>query len=115
MDAVGDLHLATVVVDVQDMERAVRFWCAALGYRTREDSWDPEFTMLVHHPDRTSAPLRRPDAAPARARATVNAALDGEGEISAAGSLVRVVVVEAREDLEMERQVDTPVMGRRAP
>lgn len=43
---VGDLHVATVVVNVQDMERAVTFWCAALGYRIREDHWDPDFTML---------------------------------------------------------------------
>ena len=44
---VGDLHLATVVVNVQDMERGVRFWEAALGYRQREEKWDPEFMMLV--------------------------------------------------------------------
>jgi catechol 2,3-dioxygenase-like lactoylglutathione lyase family enzyme len=44
--AVGDLHLATVVVDVQDMERGVRFWTAALGYRQRDREWDPEFMML---------------------------------------------------------------------
>lgn len=46
-DAVGDLHLATVVVNVRDMERAVRFWADALGYRQREQDWDPEFMMLV--------------------------------------------------------------------
>ena len=46
-DGVGDLHLATVVVDVQDMDRAVAFWSAALGYRPRESAWDPEFMMLV--------------------------------------------------------------------
>jgi catechol 2,3-dioxygenase-like lactoylglutathione lyase family enzyme len=45
--AVGDLHLATVVVNVRDMERGVRFWNAALGYRQRETQWDPEFMMLV--------------------------------------------------------------------
>jgi catechol 2,3-dioxygenase-like lactoylglutathione lyase family enzyme len=45
--AVGDLYLATVVVNVTDMERAVRFWSAALGYRPREQEWDPEFMMLV--------------------------------------------------------------------
>ena len=44
---VGDLHVATVVVNVQDMERAVRFWRDALGYRQREEAWDPEFMMLV--------------------------------------------------------------------
>lgn len=27
----GDLHLGTVVINVQDMERAVGFWTAALG------------------------------------------------------------------------------------
>jgi catechol 2,3-dioxygenase-like lactoylglutathione lyase family enzyme len=46
-DPVGDLHLATVVVNVQDMARAVDFWCAALGYQPREAEWDPEFMMLV--------------------------------------------------------------------
>ncbi len=46
-DPVGDLHLATVVVNVQDMARAVRFWTAALGYRRRESAWDGEFQMLV--------------------------------------------------------------------
>ena len=44
---VGDLHLATVVVNVQDMERAVRFWEAVLGYQQRESEWDGEFMMLV--------------------------------------------------------------------
>ena len=46
-DPVGDLHLATIVVNVQDMERAVRFWTAALGYRRREEEWDTQFQMLV--------------------------------------------------------------------
>jgi catechol 2,3-dioxygenase-like lactoylglutathione lyase family enzyme len=48
MSESGDLHLATVVVNVEDMERAVRFWQQALGYRLREGEPDPEFTMLVH-------------------------------------------------------------------
>ena len=46
-DDVGDLHVATVVVNVQDMRRAVDFWCAALGYRLREPELDPRFVMLV--------------------------------------------------------------------
>jgi catechol 2,3-dioxygenase-like lactoylglutathione lyase family enzyme len=53
---VGDLHLATVVVNVQDMERAVAFWEATLGYRPRKREWDPEFMMLVH-PDGKGTPL----------------------------------------------------------
>jgi catechol 2,3-dioxygenase-like lactoylglutathione lyase family enzyme len=53
---VGDLHLATVVVNVQDMERAVRFWEAVLGYRQRESHWDPEFMMLVD-PDGKRLPV----------------------------------------------------------
>ena len=44
---VGDLRLATVVVNVGDMRRGVDFWSAALGYRPREADWDPEFMMLV--------------------------------------------------------------------
>ncbi|MBV9446526.1 MAG: hypothetical protein JO345_11620 [Streptosporangiaceae bacterium] len=43
---VGDLHLATVVINVQDMHRAVDFWTAALGYVRREEVWDPAFMML---------------------------------------------------------------------
>jgi catechol 2,3-dioxygenase-like lactoylglutathione lyase family enzyme len=43
---VGDLHLATVVVNVADMTRAVEFWTRALGYRRREAHEDPDFTML---------------------------------------------------------------------
>jgi catechol 2,3-dioxygenase-like lactoylglutathione lyase family enzyme len=45
--AVGDLNLGTVVVNVLDMARAVEFWSAALGYRPREQAWDPQFMMLV--------------------------------------------------------------------
>jgi hypothetical protein len=43
---VGDLRLATVVVNVADMRRAVEFSTAVLGYRPREATWDPEFMML---------------------------------------------------------------------
>ena len=53
---VGDLHLATVVVNVRDMERAVRFWESALGYQPRESEWDPEFMMLVD-PDGVRLPV----------------------------------------------------------
>ena len=44
---VGDLHVGAVVVNVQDMSRAVDFWSAALGYRPRETDWDDEFMVLV--------------------------------------------------------------------
>jgi catechol 2,3-dioxygenase-like lactoylglutathione lyase family enzyme len=47
-NGVGDLHVATVVINVSDMDRAVTFWCAALGYQPREADWDPEFMMLQH-------------------------------------------------------------------
>ena len=42
----GDLRVGTVVINVADMERAVRFWTAALGYRPRESSWNEDFMML---------------------------------------------------------------------
>jgi catechol 2,3-dioxygenase-like lactoylglutathione lyase family enzyme len=54
--SVGDLHLGTVVVNVRDMERAVRFWQAVLGYRQREQRWNPEFMMLVD-PDGQRLPV----------------------------------------------------------
>jgi catechol 2,3-dioxygenase-like lactoylglutathione lyase family enzyme len=64
-DPVGDLHVGTVVVNVQDMRRAVEFWSAALGYRPRESGWDPDF-MMLEHPDRERLPvsLQRTDAPP---------------------------------------------------
>lgn len=46
-ESVEDLHIGTVVVNVQDMGRAVAFWTAALGFVRRERAWDPEFIMLV--------------------------------------------------------------------
>ncbi len=65
-DPVGDLHVGTVVVNVQDMRRAVEFWSAALGYRPRESSWDPEF-MMLEHPRGKGLPvsLQRADRPPA--------------------------------------------------
>jgi catechol 2,3-dioxygenase-like lactoylglutathione lyase family enzyme len=35
------------VINVADMERAVRFWTEALGYEPREKDWNSEFMMLV--------------------------------------------------------------------
>ena len=46
-ESAGDLQLGTVVINVQDMRRAVEFWTAALGYARRERDWDPEFMMLI--------------------------------------------------------------------
>jgi catechol 2,3-dioxygenase-like lactoylglutathione lyase family enzyme len=46
-ESAGDLHLGTVVINVQDMSRAVDFWTAALGYVRRERDWDPKFMMLI--------------------------------------------------------------------
>jgi catechol 2,3-dioxygenase-like lactoylglutathione lyase family enzyme len=61
---VGDLHLGTVVVNTQDLERAAEFWCAALGYR-RRDEGDEEYLMLVD-PERGGLPilLQKADRAP---------------------------------------------------
>ena len=52
----GDLHLATVVVNVLDMERGVAFWCGALGYQPREQHPDPQF-MMLQHPDGRGLPV----------------------------------------------------------
>jgi catechol 2,3-dioxygenase-like lactoylglutathione lyase family enzyme len=57
-----------VVLNVQDMQRAVRFWTAALDYVPREQDWDPEFMMLIDPGGRrpsisfqlTDAPPREP-------------------------------------------------------
>jgi catechol 2,3-dioxygenase-like lactoylglutathione lyase family enzyme len=53
----GDLRVGTVVVNVLDMDRAVRFWTAALGYETREKAPDPEFTMLQPSEGRSGVPV----------------------------------------------------------
>ena len=53
---VGDLHLATVVVNVLDMERAVAFWGSSLGYEPRETRFDPEF-MMLHDPQGRGLPV----------------------------------------------------------
>lgn len=45
-DAVGDLHLETVVVNTRDVPRAVAFWSAALGYRPRPGG-DETFVKLL--------------------------------------------------------------------
>lgn len=65
-DEVGDLHLATVVVNVTDMDRAVAFWTAALGYRTRDPAPGAEFTVLVD-PDgrKPSVSMQLADSIPA--------------------------------------------------
>ena len=64
-DSVGDLHVGTVVVNVQHMRRAVDFWSAVLGYQPRESSWDPDF-MMLEHPDGQGLPvsLQRTDVPP---------------------------------------------------
>ena len=55
-DAIGDLRLGTVVINVQDMKRAVDFWSAALGYVRRDRDWDPQFIVLVD-PARRGLPV----------------------------------------------------------
>jgi hypothetical protein len=61
-EVVGDLHLATVVVNVQDMQRAVKFWSAALAYAQNEQPWNPEFMKLVDAGGkRPSVPFSWPD------------------------------------------------------
>jgi catechol 2,3-dioxygenase-like lactoylglutathione lyase family enzyme len=62
---IGDLYLATVVLNVQDMKRAIRFWTAALGYVQREQEWDPSFMMLVDpKSQRPSVSFQLTDAPP---------------------------------------------------
>jgi catechol 2,3-dioxygenase-like lactoylglutathione lyase family enzyme len=55
-NSVGDLHLATVVINVRDIPRAVQFWAAALGYQQHKQEWNPEFMMLVD-PEGKGLPL----------------------------------------------------------
>lgn len=52
---VGDLHLATVVVNVRDIPQAVQFWQAALGYAPRDSTWDEQFMTLVDPAGRGTA------------------------------------------------------------
>jgi catechol 2,3-dioxygenase-like lactoylglutathione lyase family enzyme len=41
------VSIGTVVLGVTDMERAARFWAAALGYEVREDGADADWTSLT--------------------------------------------------------------------
>jgi catechol 2,3-dioxygenase-like lactoylglutathione lyase family enzyme len=45
-EEIGDLRLATVVVNTTDMDRARDFWTAALGYDARPPSADGQFLRL---------------------------------------------------------------------
>jgi catechol 2,3-dioxygenase-like lactoylglutathione lyase family enzyme len=64
-DAIGDLRLGTVVINVQDMKRAVDFWTAVLGYERRDREWDPQFMMLVDPArQRLSVSLQLTDSRP---------------------------------------------------
>ncbi|MFC0624513.1 VOC family protein [Kribbella deserti] len=47
MSDVGDLHLATVVVNTTDLDRATAFWTAALGYEAKDTFFDGHFARLV--------------------------------------------------------------------
>lgn len=64
-ETVGDLRVETVVVNVQDMDRAAAFWSAALGYRPKDEEDDPDFRMLVDPGARhVAVSLQRTDHAP---------------------------------------------------
>lgn len=41
------LHVGVVALGVGDIERAARFWCAALGYDRREDGFGGWSLVLV--------------------------------------------------------------------
>ena len=43
------LYIGSTVVNVNDIDRAIKFWTAALGYVVRHADWD--FAVL-HHPTR---------------------------------------------------------------
>ncbi|NYG57087.1 catechol 2,3-dioxygenase-like lactoylglutathione lyase family enzyme [Nocardioides daedukensis] len=60
---IGDLRLATVVVNVRDMERATEFWRRAIGYHPADDQQDGHFRTLVHA-NRTPIVLQLTDRAP---------------------------------------------------
>ena len=59
-DAIGDLRLGAVVINVQDMKRAVDFWTAVLGYERRDREWGPQFMMLVDPARQRHRAGRRP-------------------------------------------------------
>jgi catechol 2,3-dioxygenase-like lactoylglutathione lyase family enzyme len=46
-EGTGDLRVGAVVLNVLDMERAVGFWTAALGYVRRDVDWDAAFLVLA--------------------------------------------------------------------
>jgi catechol 2,3-dioxygenase-like lactoylglutathione lyase family enzyme len=46
-ESAGDLRVGTVVINVQDMSRAVDFWTAVLGYVPRDPDGN-EFCVIDH-------------------------------------------------------------------
>ncbi|HEV2373785.1 MAG TPA: VOC family protein [Streptosporangiaceae bacterium] len=49
------LTFGVVVLGVDDVERAARFWCQALGYQTRTDGFGGWSTVLVPQSGRAGA------------------------------------------------------------
>lgn len=59
-----DLHIGSVVVGAGNVDRAVQFWCAALGYQLREE---PQTDWAVLAPPSTGRPnisIMRTDTRP---------------------------------------------------
>lgn len=42
-----DLHIGSVVVGADNVDRAVQFWCAALGYQPREERPQTDWAVLA--------------------------------------------------------------------
>lgn len=58
------LFVGSTVLDVRDLDRAVAFWCAALGYVARDGQTDADFAVLADPRRRWSnVSLQRTDEA----------------------------------------------------
>ncbi|MGC4940056.1 VOC family protein [Kribbella sp. DT2] len=49
-EAVGDLRLATIVVNALDLERATAFWRQALGYDLGDEIWTGDQYVKLNDP-----------------------------------------------------------------
>lgn len=84
------LYVGSTVINVADLDRAIRFWTAALGYILRDSAPDPDFAVLTDPARRWSNVSLQLSDTPKQGRNRVHLDLytaDQPGEIARLESL----------------------------